>query len=374
MDDTNKKFNILIVDDASKNIQVVANILKQEGYQMAFARNGKTALSRAETMPFDLILLDIMMPEMDGYEACERLKKNPETKDIPVIFLTAKTDKESVLKGFGLGAVDYVTKPFNAAELLARVKTHLELKLAKEDLRNSRDQLQELNATKDKFFSIIAHDLRNPFNALISGSDMLVHYFEELEQEQIKEFIEEINLASRQAFNLLGNLLEWARSQTGRILYSPEKISMDEIVQKNKDLLEQNAKEKNIHLANDVEPDTFVYADKDMIATVIRNLMTNALKYTPYGGKVTITSKNAGDFTETWISDTGAGIGKEDMDKLFRIDTKYSTLGTANERGTGLGLILCKEFVKGNHGKIWVKSEVGKGSDFKFTLPKQIQE
>ena len=152
MDDTNKKFNILIVDDASKNIQVVANILKQEGYQMAFARNGKTALSRAETMPFDLILLDIMMPEMDGYEACERLKKNPETKDIPVIFLTAKTDKESVLKGFGLGAVDYVTKPFNAAELLARVKTHLELKLAKEDLRNSRDQLQELNATKDKFF------------------------------------------------------------------------------------------------------------------------------------------------------------------------------------------------------------------------------
>jgi len=311
---------------------------------------------------------------MDGYEACERLKKNPETKDIPVIFLTAKTDKESVLKGFGLGAVDYVTKPFNAAELLARVKTHLELKLAKEDLRNSRDQLQELNATKDKFFSIIAHDLRNPFNALISGSDMLVHYFEELEQEQIKEFIEEINLASRQAFNLLGNLLEWARSQTGRILYSPEKISMDEIVQKNKDLLEQNAKEKNIHLANDVEPDTFVYADKDMIATVIRNLMTNALKYTPYGGKVTITSKNAGDFTETWISDTGAGIGKEDMDKLFRIDTKYSTLGTANERGTGLGLILCKEFVKGNHGKIWVKSEVGKGSDFKFTLPKQIQE
>ncbi|HHC25666.1 MAG TPA: HAMP domain-containing histidine kinase [Desulfobacterales bacterium] len=203
---------------------------------------------------------------------------------------------------------------------------------------------------------------------------MLVHYFEELEQEQIKEFIEEINLASRQAFNLLGNLLEWARSQTGRILYSPEKISMDEIVQKNKDLLEQNAKEKNIHLANDVEPDTFVYADKDMIATVIRNLMTNALKYTPYGGKVTITSKNAGDFTETWISDTGIGIGEEDMDKLFRIDTKYSTLGTANERGTGLGLILCKEFIKGNHGKIWVKSEVGKGSDFKFTLPKQIQE
>ncbi|HHC24989.1 MAG TPA: hybrid sensor histidine kinase/response regulator, partial [Desulfobacterales bacterium] len=270
MDGTNKKFNILIVDDASKNIQVVANILKQEGYQMAFARNGKTALSRAETMPFDLILLDIMMPEMDGYEACERLKKNPETKDIPVIFLTAKTDKESVLKGFGLGAVDYVTKPFNAAELLARVKTHLELKLAKEDLRNSRDQLQELNATKDKFFSIIAHDLRNPFNALISGSDMLVHYFEELEQEQIKDFIGEINLASRQAFNLLGNLLEWARSQTGRILYTPEKISMDDIVQENMDLLEQNAKEKNIHITNDVEADTFAYADKDMISTVIR--------------------------------------------------------------------------------------------------------
>lgn len=371
MDDRNKKFNILIVDDASKNIQVVASILKQKGYQMSFARNGKTALSHTETTTFDLILLDIMMPEMDGYEVCERLKKNPGTKDIPVIFLTAKTDTESVLKGFELGAVDYVTKPFNAAELLARVKTHLELKWAKEDLRNSRDQLQELNATKDKFFSIIAHDLRNPFNALISGSEMLVHYFEELEQEQIKEFIGEINMASKQAFNLLGNLLEWARSQTGRILYSPEKIKIDEIVQENMDLLEQNAKEKNIHLANEVEAETFAYADKDMITTVVRNIMANALKYTSNGGEVTIASKDAGDYREIWISDTGIGIEEEDMDKLFRIDTKHSTLGTADERGTGLGLILCKEFVEGNHGKIWVESKVGKGSHFKFTLPKK---
>lgn len=164
MKSDDKKFSILIVDDVPKNIQMVANVLREEGYQMAFARSGDAALRHTETILFDLILLDIMMPEMNGYEVCEKLKQNPKTKEIPVIFLTAKTDTENVLKGFELGAVDYVTKPFNMSELLARVKTHLEL-------REARQKLQELNATKDKFFSIIAHDLKNPFNALISGSN-----------------------------------------------------------------------------------------------------------------------------------------------------------------------------------------------------------
>ncbi|MDM8550806.1 hybrid sensor histidine kinase/response regulator [Desulfobacterales bacterium HSG2] len=363
MNSDDKSFNILIVDDAPANIQMVANILQKEGYRMAFARSGDAALTHTETTPFDLILLDIMMREMDGYEVCEKLKQNPKTKEIPVIFLTAKTDAESILKGFELGAVDYVTKPFNDSELLARVKTHLEL-------REARQKLQELNATKDKFFSIIAHDLKNPFNALISGSDFLVRYFEELEKDKIKAFLGEINNASRQAFTLLENLLEWSRAQTGRVICKPAETDIHGIVSDTMSLLKQNAEEKQIHLISEITPNTFAYADTDMTSVIIRNLLSNALKYTTGGGEVRIASKATGDFMEISVSDTGVGISKEDMDRLFRIDIKYSTLGTAQEQGTGLGLLLCKEFVEKNGGKIRVASDIGKGSVFCFTLPR----
>jgi len=362
MKSDDKKFSILIVDDVPKNIQMVANVLREEGYQMAFARSGDAALRHTETILFDLILLDIMMPEMNGYEVCEKLKQNPKTKEIPVIFLTAKTDTENVLKGFELGAVDYVTKPFNMSELLARVKTHLEL-------REARQKLQELNATKDKFFSIIAHDLKNPFNALISGSNFLVQHFEELEKNKIKAFIREINNASKYAFNLLENLLEWSRAQTGRVICEPTETDIHRIVSDTMALLKQNAEKKQVHLINEIAPNTSAYADIDMISVIIRNLLSNALKYTNEGGEVRIASKAAGDFMEISVSDTGVGISKEDMDRLFRIDIKYSTAGTDQEQGTGLGLILCKEFVEKNGGKIQVASDIGKGSVFCFTLP-----
>jgi len=173
MKNDNERFRILIVDDVPKNIQVAANILQRQGYHMAFAQNGKAALSQIRANCFDLVLLDIMMPEMDGFEVCMEMKNAPETKDIPIIFLTAKTDTDSIVKAFELGAMDYVTKPFNGAELLSRVKTHLEL-------NHTRRKLVEANASKDKFFSIIAHDLKNPFNAMIGLSRMLLTRYDKI--------------------------------------------------------------------------------------------------------------------------------------------------------------------------------------------------
>ncbi len=368
MSSTVKKFNILIVDDTAKNIQVVANILNEQGYQMAFARNGKAALANVKTAKFDLILLDIMMPEMDGYETCQHLKNDPETKDIPVIFLTAKTDTESIIKAFEIGGVDYVTKPFNSAELLARVRTHLSLKRASEELKQSEHQLKDLNATKDKFFSIIAHDLKNPFSVLIGFSDILIDS-EGLPDEE-KEMVRDMNTASKHAYDLLQNLLKWSRSQVGHLQCQPEMIDIYHIVKNSMVLLGNNAKDKQIQLLSQIEENTLAYADMEMITTVIRNLINNAIKYTPEGGTITASAADKDGVWEISISDTGVGISPQDVQKLFRIDVKHSTPGTAAEQGTGLGLNLCKEFVEKNSGIIQVESEEGKGSRFYFTVPK----
>lgn len=361
--DRKKNFRIFIVDDVPANIQLAANILKKSDYDFFYAENGKKALSIVKEKDFDLILLDIMMPEMDGYQVCEELKKNPGTRDIPIIFLTAKADKESIVKGLGAGAVDYVTKPFNDAELVARVKTHLALREAQKNLR-------EANATKDKFFSIIAHDLKNPFNALIGLSELLIKNFDNFDDVKKKKFIQNIYESSDNMYKLLENLLNWSRMQTGRIEWCPENINLNKIADENLLLLKTAAETKHIVIISDLDATTTVYADADMVTMVFRNLITNAIKFTREGGEVKISAKPTGNYEEITVSDTGIGICEEDIKKLFRIDVTHSAHGTAKEKGTGLGLILCKEFIEKNGGEIWVESELGKGSDFKFTLPK----
>ncbi len=362
MTDHSRMFKILIVDDVPKNIQLAGTILQKEGYNIFFANNGETALNLTKTNDFDLILLDIMMPEMDGFEVCGQLKKDAKNSDIPIIFLTAKSDTESMIKGFDTGAVDYVTKPFNEKELLARVRTHLELK-------DTRQNLQEANATKDKFFSIIAHDLKNPFNALLGLSKLLLTNFDAFDEKKKKQFIENIFQASEQGYKLLENLLDWSRVQMGKIKWKPDHLDISTYCFENVSLLEASANNKKINLHSDINTGTPVYADPNMVTMVIRNLMSNAIKFTQKGGEVKITSETKGNYEEITVSDTGTGIKPEDIEKLFRIDVHHSTLGTAKEVGTGLGLILCKEFIEKNGGNIKIESELGSGSRFKFTLP-----
>ncbi|MBF0225547.1 MAG: hybrid sensor histidine kinase/response regulator [Desulfobacterales bacterium] len=357
------KFNILIVDDIPKNIQLLGSILKQEGYTVSFATNGNQALSMVENYEFDLILLDVMMPDMNGFEVCEQLKNNPKVKDVPVIFLTAKTEIESVIKGFELGAVDYITKPFNAKELLARVKTHTLL-------RHTEKELREANATKDKFFSIIAHDLKNPFNSLLNVSSLLFKKFDSYEDGKKKKYIRDIYDASLRAYRLLENLLQWAQTQRGQIKVKKEKIDLFKIIQDVIPLIEDSAKIKNISISESVLPNTIVYADANMVSTVIRNLLSNAVKFTKSEGRIKITCKTIDNIEEVCIEDTGVGMNQEEISRLFRIDVHHSTIGTANERGTGLGLILCKDFIEQHGGTICVESECGLGSKFKFILPK----
>ncbi len=377
MANSDSKCNVLIVDDVPENIQVISNILYQKDINVLIAQSGKEALNIISRKPPDLILLDILMPEMDGFEVCEYLKHDPTTKDIPIIFLTAKTQTDDIVKGFELGAVDYITKPFHPAELISRVSTHLELKKSRDliiaqnqQLAEQNRQLQELNATKDKFFSIVAHDLKNPFSTLVTLSGILKDGLGNYGVDQIEKYAQMIYQTSERGYNLLENLLEWSRSQTGSIRFHPESVKLKEIVTKSLNVLENHAKNKHISIHSEIPEDMLAFVDVKMLATIIRNLVSNAIKFTERGGNVNIGAKDTGEQIAITVSDTGVGITEEHMKKLFRIDTYLSTAGTTGEKGTGLGLTLCKEFIEKHGGKIWVKSEVGKGSHFTFTLPK----
>jgi PAS domain S-box-containing protein len=246
-----------------------------------------------------------------------------------------------------------------------------ELAAQADNLRKINIELERLNRTKDKFFSIIAHDLRNPFHAIIGFSELLTKEYNTMDDQQRKGLLELINVSSEGAFNLLENLLQWARTQTDKIKYSPENMDINDIIASTISLLSITAEKKHIKLKNTIAKKIMVYADKNMINTVIRNLISNAVKFTANDGEVRISAADKEKMVEIRVSDTGVGMNQETLGKLFRIDMYHSTSGTSGETGTGLGLIICKEFVEMHGGKIVVESEEKKGSTFSFTLPKK---
>lgn len=400
---------ILVVDDFPTNLHLLEGILLEQGYDVRLAPDGAFALQFVQTQPPDLILLDVNMPEMDGYEVCRHIKTDPDTQSIPVLFISALDETEDKLKGFAAGGVDYITKPFQAEEVLARVNTHLtlhtlrrnleqevarrakaeeelyalndQLKIANQRLEEANQQLQitnqelhNANASKDKFFSIIAHDLRSPFQGLLTLTELLSEQIELHSKDELKKKIDVLHDAAETVYALLTNLLTWSRLERGILDYTPGPIVLEMLFERNKRLLLANAAQKDITLTTRVPKDICAIGDFNMIDTVVRNLLSNAVKFTTSDGSIDLSAHVAGDMVEIMVTDTGMGMHQDVLEKLFRIDVKYSKPGTAGEPGTGLGLILCKELVKKSGGSIRVESEVGKGSTFIFTLPLQPQE
>lgn len=236
-------------------------------------------------------------------------------------------------------------------------------------IKTQNEKLKQLNLTKDKFFSIIGHDLKNPISSLISFSNLLTNHIDRLSKEEIRTLAVEFDKTLKNSYNLLDNLLEWSRSQTEQIEYKPVNFDLRVIINENRELIAAQAISKNINIKADDIPRTIVYADKNCINTVLRNLISNAIKFTNKGGEVSISVDHDADSIIVSVSDNGVGMNKETVKKIFKIDNKHATLGTDKEKGTGLGLVLCKEFVEINKGKIWLKSEPGKGSTFYFSLP-----
>ncbi|MBN2523569.1 MAG: hybrid sensor histidine kinase/response regulator, partial [Bacteroidales bacterium] len=343
------KYSILIVDDVAKNIQLVAKFLVHEGYDLFFAQSGESAIKQIETRTFDLILLDIMMPGMDGFEVCTKIKSQERSKDIPVIFLTAKTDDEAIVKGFDIGGVDYITKPFNPTELTARVKTHLQL-------RNRELELKQLNNTKDTLLSVISHDLRTPFFNIMSIGELLLKNYKNYDEKEIIDLIASMIEASRISHNLLENLLNWIRVQTGRILFEPENYLLDDIIRENIQFALPLAENKKIVCKEKIETGIHVFADKNMLNTIIRNLITNAIKYTSREGEVTVVTKRKKKKAIVRVIDNGVGMSVEKVQLLLNHTNFKTTPGTEQESGSGFGLVLAHEFIEKNQGKLTIES------------------
>ncbi|MCX6307941.1 MAG: ATP-binding protein, partial [Bacteroidia bacterium] len=245
-----------------------------------------------------------------------------------------------------------------------------ERKQAEQALVESEARLQELNATKDKFFSIIAHDLRSPFNNVIGFSDLLTKKIEEKDFEGVEKYAGIIQNSSQKAMDLLMNLLEWSRSQTGRMVFTPEQVDLVDLMNQSAELFIGAAEQKSISIATEAPSVLRAFADKTMMSTILRNLISNAIKFTHPGGHIVISAQQLPDELIIGVSDNGVGITKDTIDHLFQIDQSHSTLGTNSEKGTGLGLILCKEFIEKHGGKIWVESMENQGSNFQFSIPR----
>ncbi|MBN1950455.1 MAG: hybrid sensor histidine kinase/response regulator [Bacteroidales bacterium] len=366
--------HILLVDDVAKNIQVAANILKQTGCTISFAQSGERALEILRKGPVDLVLLDVMMPGLDGYETCILIKNDRALSDIPVIFLTARDDPRSISQAFESGGIDYIAKPFNSEELLARVNTQLKLVQALKEIREQKEHLEKTNSVKDQLFSIVAHDLRNPFNGLMVMTEIMNYKLEQMNTTQIREMINLLYDASREGYLLLDNLLEWSRSQREEIEFKPVSVDIEVLIKGNLNLIYPLARTKGVEIETDFDGLPGIEADSHMLDIVIRNLLSNAIKFAPQKGKIEIVAYVKDLFIEFSVRDNGMGVPENIRETLFDPVRKSSTPGTANERGSGLGLILCKEFVERHKGKLWVETEPGKGSTFGFTLPINIEK
>ncbi len=245
-----------------------------------------------------------------------------------------------------------------------------ELRELNDQLVDSEQRLIELNQKKDKFFSIVSHDLKSPFNSLLGFSSQLYDGMDDFSDEEKKKYIGYINDSSKHLFNLVQNLLSWALIQRGKEKYEPQNYNLKEFSEQIISILRGNAVKKNISLRNEINPDHIIYADDDMLTSILQNLISNAIKFTNLGGKIDVTSILKDEMVHVSIKDNGVGMDQHALQKIFQIESKHSTAGTADEHGTGFGLILVKELVEKNRGNIWVESEVGVGTTFTFTLPK----
>jgi len=364
-------FSILVVDDNKENLKVVSNFLKTEGYQIALSLDADDALNILKENKIDLILLDVMMPGTDGFTFCRQLKKNDQLKDIPVVFLTAKTETSDLVEGFGVGGVDYITKPFQKEELIARVNNHVALAHAKNQVIKQAEEIQKINRTKDRLYSVIAHDIKSPFANISMLISSLAEGYIDTGSEEYNEVLQNINSSTQETYTLLINLLQWTRSQTGDLELSIEEITAESLISSVVRFMGQQAAKKQIDLSYSVSEGLTMKADQNMMKSVLQNITGNAIKFTKPGGKVFLNAFQKQDRLIIEVKDNGIGISKENIKKLFVDKGQLTTRGTNDEKGSGLGLLLVKEFVQRHNGNINVESTEGEGTTFTLCFPVQ---
>ncbi len=417
---------ILIVEDSPTQAQLLKFLLEKNGYEVIAAKDGKEALTILSSHKPSLVISDIQMPIMNGFELSRRIKSNPETEEIPVILLTVMNGKDDVIEGLVSEADRFITKPYSKNYLInqvskileenkilklnspkinleviwdgksqqidvkperlvtlmlstyeAAMNKNLELIQTQEELYSTNEKLEELVQLRtaelsklNKFFSIIAHDLRGPFSGFLGLTDIMTGNSNELSTSEMLNISKLLNESAKSLYQLLENLLEWSQLQKGSIDYTPKTLNISNLVSRNIEIINQKAVQKRIKLINEVSEQQTIFADEKMIDSVLRNLLSNAIKFTKQGGTVLVFAKAyENNMLQISVKDTGVGIPENSISKLFQLDEKVSAKGTEGEPSSGLGLLLCSEFVEKHGGKIWVESEINEGSTFHFTMP-----
>jgi len=361
-------YKILIVDDVVSNVLLLKILLTNEKFQVCTANCGNMCVEQAKAEKPDLILLDVMMPDISGFDTAVILKKDPELKDIPIIFLTALNSPQDLVKGFQVGASDFLSKPFNKEELVVRVMHQIALVAAKRLIEKQNRELLATISNRDKMYSVIAHDLRSPMASIRMVLNLAAATISpEVVGPEIYELIDKANKESEDVHDLLDNLLKWTKSQTGRLNVVLQDLDLNDIIPGVVDIFEMIAATKKITLTYN-GASTVVRADNDMLKTIVRNFLSNAIKFSPENSSIDInvTTPNA-DFARISVTDHGVGIASDRLATIFH--KGETTYGTDGEEGSGLGLQLCQDFAKKIGGDVDVESQEGQGSTFSVTVP-----
>ena len=370
--------SILVIEDNPSNLSVLFNLLNEGNFEVLVALDGESALqSAAESRP-DLILLDVMLTGIDGFETCRRLKASRATQDIPVIFMTAMTGTAEKIKGFNLGAVDYITKPFEPEEVMSRVRTHLlirhlqnDLQAKNADLLASLDRERELNQLKSRFISIASHEFRTPLSSIRFSNNLLKRYSQVISEkdiaEEMAEELESIDAALEQMTETLDEVLTLSKSEAGQFPFFPMALNLFElchgIVERFKLMADDG---HDIVYRSDVK-ELPACVDPKLLENILSNLLSNAIKYSPNGGEILVQLRRGNGTVLLSVEDQGIGISEDACQRVF--EAFYRAPNAKDIHGTGLGLSIVKQFVELHGGTIDVQSSLHKGSRFLLTLP-----
>ena len=362
-------YKVLIVDDVVSNVLLLKILLTNEKFQVCTASNGKDCIEISRKEHPDLILLDVMMPDLNGFDTAVILKKGEDTKDIPIIFLTALNTPQDLVHGFQVGASDFLTKPFNKEELVMRVTQQISLVAAKRIIEQQNQELRATLNNRDKMYSVIAHDLRSPMASIRMVLNLVVASASpETVGEEIYNLLDQANRESEEVHDLLDNLLKWTKSQTGRLNVVKQELELNDIIPGVVEIFDTIAATKHIKLELKSESDSLkVEADNDMLKTVVRNFLSNAIKFSPADSTIEITMTKENEFAKVSVRDHGVGIASDRLDSIFH--KGETTYGTGGEEGSGLGLQLCQDFARKNGGDCTVESVEGQGSTFSVLIP-----
>ena len=355
---------LLVVDDQEVNIQVVGAVLGKLGFEILPATSGTQALKRLTVRRPDLILLDLLMPNMDGFELCRRIRENPDWAEIPIIFLSSADDKELIVRAFESGGVDYITKPFNHAELISRVRTHVTLKAA-------RDQLKQLAEDKDELLGVLAHDLKNHLGGMEMSAQLLRDRTEAMADPKLRLMAENISHSSSQMLTFVKEFLANASADHG-VRVRTEPVNLSDAAARAVQQHQEAAKHKQLLLKVVLPPNgSLVQADGAALNQVLDNLLSNAIKFSPPGKQIRLTVCPPGArYVECQVQDEGPGFSENDKTRMFRRYGRLSARPTGGEPSTGLGLSIVKKLVQAMHGELSCQSTPGNGATFAFRLPR----